>query len=84
MVNFIVRAGNDILKDTFGIGHGLADRRRVTVLDFATGTGTFLLEGLQHPFETVSTDIHARVVKEHVLTNLYGFEYLIAPCAVGI
>ena len=47
VVNFIVRAVNDILKDTFGIAHGLADRKRVTVLDFATGTGTFLLEVLQ-------------------------------------
>ena len=46
VVNFIVRAVNDILKDSFGIGQGLADRRRVTVLDFATGTGTFLLEVL--------------------------------------
>ncbi len=44
VVNFIVRAINDILKDTFGIKDGLADRKHVTVLDFATGTGTFLLE----------------------------------------
>jgi hypothetical protein len=35
VVNFIVRAVNDILKSTFGIQTGLADRQRVTVLDFA-------------------------------------------------
>ena len=35
IVNFIVRAVNDILKDTFGIKLGLADHKRVTVLDFA-------------------------------------------------
>ena len=32
VVNFIVRAIDDILKDTFGIDDGLADHRRVTVL----------------------------------------------------
>ena len=83
VVNFIVRAVNDILKDTFGISNGLADRKRVTVLDFATGTGTFLLEVLQQIFETVSEGIHAQIVKEHVLKNLYGFEYLIAPYTVA-
>ena len=83
VVNFIVRAVNDILKDSFGIGQGLADRRRVTVLDFATGTGTFLLEVLQQIFETVSEGVRAQVVKEHVLKNLYGFEYLIAPYTVA-
>ena len=83
VVNFIVRAVNDILKDSFGIGHGLADRRRVTVLDFATGTGTFLLEVLHQIFETVSEGVRAQVVKEHVLKNLYGFEYLIAPYTVA-
>ncbi len=83
VVNFIVRAVHDILKDTFGITQGLADRKRVTVLDFATGTGTFLLEVLQRIFETVPEGIRAQIVKEHVLENLYGFEYLIAPYTVA-
>lgn len=83
VVNFIVRAVNDILKDTFGISHGLADRKRVTVLDFATGTGTFLLEILHHIFETTSEGTRNLIVKEHVLKNLYGFEYLIAPYTVA-
>jgi hypothetical protein len=39
IVNFIVRAVDDILKETFGIPDGLADHKRVTVLDFACGTG---------------------------------------------
>ena len=83
VVNFIVRAVNDILKDTFGIADGLADRKRVTVLDFATGTGTFLLEILHHIFETTSEGTRNLIVKEHVLKNLYGFEYLIAPYTVA-
>ena len=83
VVSFIVRAINDILKDSFDITSGLADRKRVTVLDFATGTGTFLLEILHQIFETVSESIRNHIVKEHVLKNLYGFEYLIAPYTVA-
>jgi type I restriction-modification system DNA methylase subunit len=41
VVNFIVRSVDDILKQQFGIRDGLADHNRVTVLDFACGTGTF-------------------------------------------
>ena len=83
VVNFIVRAVHDILKNSFGIGRGLADHKRVTVLDFASGTGTFLLEVLHQIFETVSEGVRAQVVKEHVLKNLYGFEYLIAPYTIA-
>ena len=53
VVNFIVRAINDILKESFGIKEGLADNNRVTVLDFACGTGTFLLEVFQQIFENI-------------------------------
>ena len=53
IVNFIVRAVDDILKDSFGIPEGLADHKRVTVLDFACGTGTFLLEVFQRIFENI-------------------------------
>ena len=83
VVNFIVRAVNDLLKETFGITQGLADRKRVTVLDFAAGTGTFLLEILHHIFETVPEAVRHHIVREHVLKNLYGFEYLIAPYTVA-
>lgn len=86
VVNFIVRAVDDILKDRFGIARGLADHRRVTVLDFACGTGTFLLEVIRRIFENIggpeagAADL---VVREHVTRNLYGFEYLIAPYTIA-
>lgn len=83
VVNFIIRAINDMLKGSFGIEQGLADRKRVTVLDFATGTGTFLIEVLQQIFETVPEGIRNQVIQEHVLKNLYGFEYLIAPYTIA-
>lgn len=86
VVNFIVRAVDDILKADFGIADGLADHRRVTVLDFACGTGTFLLEIFQRIFDNIDGPDSGRadpIVREHILRNLYGFEYLIAPYTIA-
>jgi hypothetical protein len=86
IVNFIVRAVDDILKDSFGIREGLADSKRVTVLDFACGTGTFLLEVFQRIFDNIGGAGKGRadpIVREHILKNIYGFEYLIAPYTIA-
>jgi hypothetical protein len=83
VVNFIVRAVNDTLKSVFGIKAGLADRKRVTVLDFATGTGTFLLEVMEQILEETSEGLRDQLISEHILKNLYGFEYLIAPYTIA-
>jgi hypothetical protein len=86
IVNFIVRAIDDILKDIFGIADGLADHRKVTVLDFACGTGTFLLEVFERIFDNIGgpdSGGAAPMVDEHILKNLFGFEYLIAPYTIA-
>lgn len=86
VVNFIVRAIDDILKDTFGIKDGLADHNKVTVLDFACGTGTFLLEVFERIFDTIGGPDAGRadgIVREHLTKNIYGFEYLIAPYTIA-
>lgn len=86
IVNFIVRAVDDILKDKFEIADGLADHRRVTVLDFACGTGTFLLEVMNQIFENIGgadKRVAKDIVHEHILKNIYGFEYLIAPYTIA-
>jgi predicted helicase len=86
IVNFIVRAVDDILKTSFGIHDGLADSRRITVLDFACGTGTFLLEVFQRIFNNIGGPRSGRadlIVREHMLKNMYGFEYLIAPYTIA-
>ncbi|MGA7385515.1 MAG: type ISP restriction/modification enzyme [Methylocella sp.] len=86
IVNFIVRAIDDILKDVFKVREGLADNNRVTVLDFACGTGTFLLEVFQHIFDNIGgadSDKAGLVVREHLLKNIFGFEYLIAPYTIA-
>ena len=86
MVNFIVRAVDDLLKDKFDIKAGLADHRRVTVLDFACGTGTFLLEVFEKIFANIGGPEVGRadqIVREHMLKNVFGFEYLIAPYTIA-
>ncbi|MGH6816935.1 MAG: type ISP restriction/modification enzyme [Hyphomicrobiaceae bacterium] len=86
IVNFIVRAIDDILKQNFGIRDGLADHRRVTLLDFACGTGTFLLEVFERIFENIGGPASGRadlIVRDHILKNLFGFEYLIAPYTIA-
>ena len=85
IVNFIVRAIDDIIVNTLGYREGLADMEKVTVLDFATGTGTFLLEVCKQIFSKVPRDSAKRklLIKGHILKNLYGFEYLIAPYTIA-
>jgi len=88
VVNFIVRAIDEILKDSelFGIREGLADHSRVTVLDFACGTGTFLLEVFERIFDNIGGTESGRadlIVREHFLENIFGFEYLIAPYTIA-
>ncbi len=86
VVNFIVRAIDDILRQSFGIGDGLADHKKVTVLDFACGTGTFLLEVFERIFDNIGGADTARaalLTREHLLKNIFGFEYLIAPYTIA-
>lgn len=85
IVNFIVRSVDEILKKSFNIKEGLADRNKVTVLDFATGTGTFLVEVLQQIFENLPKDSGKKdlLIQEHILKNIFGFEYLIAPYTIA-
>jgi type I restriction-modification system DNA methylase subunit len=83
VVSFIVRAIGDVLKTEFGITEGLADDQRVTVLDFATGTGTFLLEVVHQILDNTPPALHQQLIREHILKNIMGFEYLIAPYTIA-
>lgn len=56
------------------------------MLDFACGTGTFLLEVFQRSFENIGGPESGRadlIVREHFLKNIFGFEYLIAPYTIA-
>ncbi len=85
IVSFIVRSTNDLLKENFKISDGFANKKQITVLDFATGTGTFILEIIKQIFEEIPQNSTKRegIIKEHILKNIYGFEYLIAPYTIA-
>ena len=83
VVKFIVRAANDLLKRDFGIPEGFADMEKVTALDFAAGTGTFMLEMARAMFggeEKAKRDILAR---GHFLKNFYGFELMASAYVIS-
>ena len=86
VVNFIVKAVNQVLKNEFNINQGLADYNNVTLLDFATGTGTFLVEVFKQVIDSIPAQSGALknlVTKDHLLKNIFGFEYLIAPYTIA-
>jgi N-6 DNA Methylase len=84
IVNFIVRGVDDILRKEFQLDLGMADSR-VTALEFACGTGTFVIEMMQRAIENAGSSA-AKIellLKEHILKNIYAFEYLIAPYTIA-
>ncbi len=80
VVRFIVRATDDILRRDFKLD-GLEDSN-VTALDFAAGTGTFMLEMFRTVLGEKSVS-KRQVLGEHLLKNFYGFELLIAPYVIA-
>ncbi|WP_269559780.1 type ISP restriction/modification enzyme [Helicobacter pylori] len=91
VVKFIINALDSLLKTHFkdaplGLKSAL-DNENIKLLDFATGTGTFLLEAFRKALETRKTSDGGTSTKEDKYQNLlkqfYGFEYLIAPYAIA-
>ncbi|KHL84738.1 type ISP restriction/modification enzyme [Helicobacter pylori] len=91
VVKFIINALDSLLKTHFkdaplGLKSAL-DNENIKLLDFATGTGTFLLEAFRKALKTRKTSDGGTSTKEDKYQNLlkqfYGFEYLIAPYAIA-
>ncbi|MGL2696470.1 type ISP restriction/modification enzyme [Helicobacter pylori] len=91
VVEFIINALDSLLKAHFkdaplGLKSAL-DNENIKLLDFATGTGTFLLEAFRKALEVRKTSDGGISTKEDKYQNLlkqfYGFEYLIAPYAIA-
>jgi len=92
-VSFIVRAVDFLLREKFGIAHGLAEtdtgenrHSRVLILDPAAGTGTFLCEVIALAHQSMIARGLAgawpEYAREHLLPRLFGFELLMAPYAI--
>lgn len=86
LVDYIVRAVDDTLKEAFGKPRGLADSS-VRLLDPALGTGTFLLAAAQVAADEAEAALGSGAVKgvleDHVLRHFYGFEILPAPYTIS-
>ncbi len=91
VVEFIINALDSLLKAHFkdaplGLKSAL-DNENIKLLDFATGTGTFLLEAFRKALEVRKTSDGGTSTKEDKYQNLlkqfYGFEYLIAPYTIA-
>ncbi|MBE9234010.1 N-6 DNA methylase [Cuspidothrix issatschenkoi LEGE 03284] len=88
VVNFIVRAVNDILVDRtiFDLEYGLGNRR-VTILDPATGTGTFLyavIKQIRDNFAKYDVDRWNDFLRDaELLQRLFGFELLMTPYTIA-
>ncbi len=99
VVDFIVRAVHEILRNEFGLAAGLADcstttlsigdstqeLHRVQILDPATGTGTFLAHIVRHIHRQFASQkgMWDDYVKNQLIPRLNGFEILMASYAVA-
>ena len=83
VVKFIVRAVDDLLRRDFGLSGGIAETNAVTALDFAAGTGTFMLEMIRKVLSDTPPARRDMLTRGHILKNFYGFELLMAPYAIA-
>lgn len=84
VVIFIINAIDEALKQDFNHKKGLSEAldKNITLLDFATGTGTFLLEAFRKALEPInknSVNYNPKVL----IDKFCGFEFLIAPYTIA-
>ena len=86
VVSYIVKSIEKILKEKFKIKDGFLNKD-VTVLDFACGTGTFLLNVFNSAIEQAQkigdSETVKKIVNERLLKKFFGFELLVAPYVVS-
>jgi hypothetical protein len=85
VVKAMTRLVNEALRDRFDLHDGLANQK-VTLVDPAMGTGTFLLEVVRAIGQTVADDLGDGAVPAAVadaLLRLVGFELQLGPFAVA-
>ena len=81
VVRFIIRAIDGILIRDFKMPEGVAGKGVIS-LDFAAGSGTFMLELMRQAIDKRSGNLKP-LIKERLLPNTHGFEYLIAAYAIA-
>lgn len=82
VVSFIINAIDLTLQKDFhktGLNQAMSDKT-ITLLDFATGTGTFLLESFRKALKESNKN---SVKLKALIDRFYGFEFLIAPYTIA-
>ncbi|EAH6154750.1 DNA methyltransferase [Campylobacter jejuni] len=84
VVIFIINAIDEALKQDFNHKKGLSEalNKDITLLDFATGTGTFLLEAFRKALEPISKN-SVNYNPKVLIDKFCGFEFLIAPYTIA-
>ncbi|ECC0236293.1 N-6 DNA methylase [Campylobacter jejuni] len=84
VVNFIINAIDEALKQDFNHKKGLSEAldKNITLLDFATGTGTFLLEAFRKALEPINKN-SVNYNPKALIDKFCGFEFLIAPYTIA-
>lgn len=85
IVHFIIDSIDFILKNTFSQKEGLSSaltNKKITLLDFATGTGTFLLEAFRKALSSIPHK-SPKYDPKALLPRFCGFEFLIAPYTIA-
>ncbi|HHD0447259.1 TPA: type ISP restriction/modification enzyme [Campylobacter jejuni] len=84
IVNFIINAIDEVLKQDFNHKKGLSEalNKDITLLDFATGTGTFLLEAFRKALEPINKN-SVNYNPKALIDKFCGFEFLIAPYTIA-
>lgn len=84
VVSFIINAIDLTLQKDFhktGLNQAMSDTS-ITLLDFATGTGTFLLEAFRKALKE-SNKNSPKYNPKALIDRFYGFEFLIAPYTIA-
>lgn len=84
IVSFIINAVDEVLKQDFNHKKGLSQAldKDITLLDFATGTGTFLLEAFRKALEPIDKK-SVNYNPKALIDKFCGFEFLIAPYTIA-
>lgn len=86
VVDFIINSIDLILNKDFnkvkGFGDALNQKDSITLLDFATGTGTFLLDSFRKALSYYDKN-SAKYKPEELINKFYGFEFMIAPYTIA-
>jgi len=86
LVSYVVRSVHRLLQTRLGWRDGLADPR-VSLLDPAAGTLTFVVEAIRCAVDearrTAGGGVVPALVGDHLLRDFHAFELMMAPYAIG-